>query len=90
MKKFDFLICYDISCKKRLPKIAKVLEKTSIRIQKSIFFYPDVTRDEIRKLIDKLEKIINEKEDDIRVYRVDINQSINLMDAVDLKKPNII
>ena len=39
MKKFNFLICYDISDEKRLAKVAKELEKVSIRIQKSIFFF---------------------------------------------------
>ena len=38
MKRFDFLVCYDIADAKRLRKVAKLLEKEAIRIQKSQFF----------------------------------------------------
>jgi len=90
MKKFNFLICYDIADKKRLSKVAKTLEKVSIRIQKSIFYYMDSSQDDIKATMKKLEEIINQEEDDIRIYKVDKNSSINLNSAINLKKPNII
>jgi len=90
MNTCNFLVCYDISDKKRLAKIARLLSKIAIRIQKSIFLYLDCNKIEISKLVDELNLIINDKEDDIRIYRIDINQSINLNSGIDLKNPNII
>ena len=90
MKKFNFLICYDIADPKRLAKIAKNLEKVSIRIQKSIFYYMEATAKDIEQIVSIIEEIINRDEDDVRVYKVDKNLSINLKHGIDLKKPNII
>lgn len=90
MKKFNFLICYDIADPKRLVKIAKNLEKVSIRIQKSVFYYVEATARDIEEIIMIVEQIINRDEDDVRVYKIDKNSSINLERGIDLKKPNII
>jgi len=90
MKKFNFLICYDISDTKRLNKIAKTLEKSSIRIQKSIFYYMEATQKDIENLTSILNELINEKEDDVRIYKVDKNKSLHLKSGINLKKPNII
>jgi CRISPR-associated protein Cas2 len=90
MKKFNFLICYDIADPKRLAKIAKNLEKVSIRIQKSIFYYVEATARDIEQTVMMIEQIINNDEDDVRVYKIDKNSSINLKKGIDLKKPNII
>jgi CRISPR-associated protein Cas2 len=90
MPKIDFVIAYDIANPKRLRKVARVLESTSIRIQKSIFFYPNASKDDITKLCEKLETIINKEEDDIRIYNVNKKNSISLKSAIDLKYPTII
>lgn len=90
MKKFNFLICYDIADSKRLTKIAKNLEKVSIRIQKSIFYYMEATAKDIEQIVSIIEEIINKDEDDVRVYKVDKNLSINLKRGINLKQPNII
>lgn len=90
MQKFDFLVCYDVSDKKRLRKIAKFLEKVSIRIQKSIFFYSNASKNDIKILVRKLDEFLNKNEDDIRIYQIDIHKSININSAISLKKPNII
>jgi len=90
MKKFNFLICYDITDPKRLAKIAINLEKVSIRIQKSIFYYMEATAKDIEQIVSIIEGIINKDEDDVRVYKVDKNLSINLRHGIDLRKPNII
>jgi len=90
MHKFNFLICYDISDEKRLRKVAKELEKVSIRIQKSIFYYPDASKDEITILVEALDNIISKDEDDIRIYKIDINHSLNLKSGIDLNNPNIL
>jgi len=90
MKKFNALICYDISDPKRLTKVAKCLEKVSIRIQKSIFYYAEATTDEIKETLRLLEDIMDTQDDDIRIYKVDKNSSIHLKHGIDLKQPNII
>jgi len=90
MKKFNALICYDIADKKRLAKIARNLEKVSIRIQKSLFYYMDATVDDIKMITMIIENIIDDNEDDVRIYKIDKNSSINLQQGINLKKPNII
>jgi len=88
--KFNALICYDIADNKRLAKVAKNLEKVSIRIQKSIFYYIEATTDDIKEIVEILNKIIDKEEDDVRIYKVDKNRSIHLKHGINLKKPNII
>jgi len=90
MKRFDFLICYDISSPSRLQKIAKILEKEAIRIQKSVFFVAEMTKEEIKLLIEKIADYINPKEDDVRIYKVDKHSSKHLRSGVDLTNPNIL
>ncbi|WP_434580262.1 CRISPR-associated endonuclease Cas2 [Sulfurimonas sp. NW15] len=90
MKKFNALVCYDIADSKRLAKVAKVLEKVSIRIQKSIFYLMDTTTNEIKEIAKILEEIIDEEYDDVRIYKVDKSSSLHLKSAIDLKQPNII
>lgn len=88
MRKKDFLICYDISDKKRLSKIAKIVEKNALRIQRSIYFYGDVTKKELTVLVEEVLTILNEKEDDLRIYTIK-NSGIHLGSAVDLDNPFI-
>jgi len=90
MKKFNALICYDISDPKRLSKVAKHMEKISIRIQKSIFYYIEATTNDIKEIVQLLEDIIDNSYDDVRIYKVDKNSSINLKHGINLKQPNII
>jgi len=90
MKRFDFLICYDISSPKRLSKIAKILEKDAIRIQKSVFLGASMTKEDIKLLIEDISDYINPKEDDVRIYKVDKNLSKHLRSGLDLSNPNIL
>lgn len=87
MKKFDFLIGYDIASSKRLQKLAKLLESHSIRIQFSLFLYPQKDQASLSHLVDEIMAIIDEEEDDVRIYRVDIARSVHLKSAVDLRYP---
>lgn len=90
MLRQDFVICYDIADTKRLQKIAKCLEKYAFRIQKSVFFYPNASQENIIVLVDELNSLLDEEEDDIRIYRIDIKNSIALESGVDLDTFNII
>ena len=52
--KKDYLICYDISDERRLAKLARYLEKVSLRIQYSIFLLPKTTTKELQNIIDEM------------------------------------
>ena len=86
MKRYNFIISYDIANDKRLRKIAKVLEKKAIRLQFSIFYLPNATKKELQIILDELLNIYNEKEDDIRVYNIK-NSGIKLASAINLEQP---
>ena len=67
--KVHYIISYDIADPKRLRKVARLMEDYSIRVQKSVF-EGFLSERELRKLISKAEKIINQDEDSIRIYRL--------------------
>lgn len=90
MHRHDFVISYDIADEKRLPKVAKCLEKCAFRIQKSIFFYPSASQDDVFVLVDELNEIIDQEEDDVRIYQVDVKNSISLLSGIDLNEFNIV
>lgn len=85
MRKNNFIITYDISSDKRLRKIAKTLEHYTFRIQKSIFYYPDATKTDIKSLIEKLLSIADKELDDIRIYQIDLKNSFALFSGLDIK-----
>jgi CRISPR-associated protein Cas2 len=90
MSRHDFIITYDIADAKRLHKIAKCLEKCAFRIQKSVFFYPNTSQADIFELVDELNELLDEEEDDIRIYHVDVKNSVALESGVDLEHFNLI
>ena len=47
MNREDFLICYDIADKKRVGKIGKLVERNALRIQRSVYFYEQVSKEEL-------------------------------------------
>lgn len=89
MRKKDFLLCYDIADKKRLSKIAKIIEVDAMRIQRSVYFYEQISKKELKNLIDKVLIVLDEKADDFRVYTIK-NKGVFLGDAIDLDKPLIL
>ena len=90
MKLFNFIITYDIADAKRLRRVAKSLEKVAIRIQYSIFFYKDASKEDIVEIVKILEEIIDKEADDVRIYKANISKSLHLKSGIDLKHPNII
>jgi len=90
MKTFDYVVCYDISCPKRLAKVARVLERVASRIQKSIFLFDKVTTKELELLQKKLESIIDHDADDIRIYKVDVKRSFQAFSGIDLSNPYLL
>jgi len=88
MRKKDFLICYDISDKKRLSKIGKLMQENTLRIQRSVYFYERVTKKELKVLVQKVLEILDEKADDLRIYTIK-DKGISLGSATDLNNPFI-
>ena len=87
-RKKDFLICYDIADKKRLIKIAKLIETEALRIQRSVYFYPQVTKIVLDDLIEKILNILDKDKDDLRIYTIK-NNGIYLGNAINLDNPFI-
>lgn len=88
MRKYDFIITYDIADVKRLRKIAKLIEKKAMRIQHSVYIFYDATQQEITSLLEAVCQICHEEHDDIRVYKVK-ERGIHLEAAIDLDNPFI-
>jgi len=88
MSKKNFLICYDIADEKRVGKIGKLVEKYAMRIQRSVYFYEQVSREELTELLEKVLLILDEEADDLRVYTIK-NNGIAFGEAVDLDDPLI-
>ena len=88
MNREDFLICYDIADKKRVGKIGKLVERNALRIQRSVYFYEQVSKEELTFLIEKILILLDKETDDFRVYTIR-NKGISLGEAVDLENPLI-
>ena len=86
MRRYDFVICYDIADPKRLRKIAKTIEKKAMRIQYSVFFMMHTTQAEVTALLERMTALYHEEQDDIRVYKIK-HTGIHMGAAVDLERP---
>ncbi|QIR77889.1 CRISPR-associated endonuclease Cas2 [Sulfurospirillum diekertiae] len=82
----NYLLCYDISDKKRLAKLAKLLEKEAFRIQNSIFLLLEPTSHEVDILVQKIEQCIDKAHDDVRLYTIKSN-GFHLGSATNLDEP---
>lgn len=71
------LIVYDIRCPKRLRRVHAFLKKQAYALQESVFAWQG-TEQELIKLQQGLKDCINNKEDDVRGYRLPANQKLYL------------
>ncbi len=71
-----YMFCYDISDDRRLRKVAKVLEKYGLRIQKS-FFQANLKSEIKDKIRDEILKIIDKKQDSFFIYPICDHCSLN-------------
>ena len=62
------ILCYDISCKKRRRKIARLLEDKASRVQYSVF-ETRLSDGALARLVDSLEPFL-EGPDSLRVYTI--------------------
>ena len=84
MKAADYILSYDIADTKRLQKLARQLEKVGMRIQYSVFFLPGFVEDDLFKVIETVNRIIDPDEDDVRIYTL-MGTGTVLGKGVDLK-----
>ncbi len=67
-----WILAHDIREPKRLNKVWRYLRKEGVRLQYSIYLISG-TRKKIQEIIDHLDKLIDERADDIRVYPIGEN-----------------
>ena len=88
MAKRDYIIAYDIRDKKRLREISKIMEKNSLRIQRSVYFCENISKRELNGIIDRVLPILK-KSDDLRGYTIK-DRGFALGDGVDLNSAYIL
>lgn len=67
MERTFYLLTYDIANPKRLAKIAKAMEAIGERVQDSVF-EAWLSAADVEKMVKKVNKIMNVKEDSLRMY----------------------
>jgi len=65
----NFIIAYDIADPKRLSRVAKSLEKTARRVQKSVFIFSG-SRRELNGVINDLIQLIEPSEDRVQAWPI--------------------
>lgn len=76
--KSAYLVCYDISDEKRLMKVYRFMKERGIHIQYSVF-YCVLTLEELKTLKANIQKLINPRYDDIRIYPLPRNSLIAVL-----------
>lgn len=64
-----YIIAYDTSSDKRRRKMAKAIKAYAKRVQKSVY-EACIERNEYIKMIEAIEKVIDGKDDNVRIYNV--------------------
>ncbi len=67
-----YMICYDITCPKRLGRLHRHLKKHAVPLQYSVF-EAELTPSALNRLLREMEAIINARDDDVRVYPIQRN-----------------
>ena len=78
MSASSLLLCYDIRDKKRLVKVHRLVKRHGLALQYSVF-YLEMTNAEVGRLLGKLEELIDERVDDVRVYAISRFEDIQML-----------
>ena len=70
MKKIYFIIAYDITERKRLQRLQRLVSTQFLQLQYSVY-YGSMTRKRMDAFISAIQKIIHPNDDDLRVYEVE-------------------
>ncbi len=76
--KANYVVCYDIKDERRLTRIYKFMKQRGIHLQYSVF-YCRLTWQELIRLKERLKGIIDEKEDDVRIYPLPSDLKVAIM-----------
>ena len=66
-KKTPWLLCYDIADERRLYRVHRTISRFSIPFQYSVY-YTFGTKNQIQRIIEDVEKLIDKNQDDVRAY----------------------
>lgn len=80
--KAPYLVCYDIADPKRLGRVFRFMKGRGIHLQYSVF-HCSLTWPELATLKEKLERMINKKEDDVRIYPLPSGFKVTVMGCGD-------
>ena len=63
----EYLICYDISCPRRLVRIHRYLKRVAYPLQYSVFLFTG-TAPQLERCLARLSHLMDARADDIRAY----------------------
>ena len=78
----NYLVCYDIRNEKRLMKVYKTLKQIGLHIQYSVF-HCRLSWQELIQLEERLKELIDESEDDVRIYPLPSEMKVLVMGCGD-------
>ncbi len=80
--KANYLVCYDISEPRRLARVYKLMKGKGLHIQYSVF-HCSLTWPNLLEIKEKLNYLIDEEEDDIRIYPLPSEEKVIIMGCGD-------
>lgn len=78
----NYLVCYDISNPRRLARVFKLMKGKGLHLQYSVF-HCSFTWPRLLEIKEKLSWIIDEKEDDVRIYPLPLQEKVIVMGCGD-------
>jgi len=84
--KANYLVCYDIRDPRRLSRVYKLLKGIGLHIQYSVF-HCSLSWPDLLELKEKLKELIDENDDDIRIYPLPLEKKVIVMGCGD-RVPN--
>ena len=80
--KANYLVCYDISDERRLARVYSFMKQRGVHIQYSVF-HCRLTWPELIELERDLRDIIDEREDDVRIYPLPAELNVTVLGCGD-------
>ncbi len=80
--KANYLVCYDIRDPRRLTRVYKLLKGIGLHIQYSVF-HCSLSWPNLLELKEKLKELIDENDDDIRIYPLPSEEKVTVMGCGD-------
>lgn len=69
-KSAQYLLCYDIRCRRRLTRVHRVAKRWGVPVQYSVFRC-ELSQPERRRLMAELHDQIDSRVDDVRLYQIE-------------------